>query len=392
MRHLDSVFLYIESNGIFAILLIVLLIKLGRKPVSIWEEKLFKRAIYLNIAVLIADTGTWIFDGYIALDTIWINKLVFCAYYMLTSAFVFVWMLYTICKLRAKPKRIKRIMPLIAIPMYAGEIIAITSLWTGSFYRFDDQGNYIRGDLFWAHTAMLWVYFAIVIIYAVYAFMKNDGHKRTKEVKSIIIAALFPVIGGVLQTIYYGLNLAWTASCISFVIIFINIQNKQALTDALTGIYNRGAFTEYLAESVNGLSKNERLYLIMMDINRFKMINDTFGHTVGDDALKATSKMLSRVVKLAGEGDFLARYGGDEFALICHRRDRSEIEKLVERIREESKSLQKEMGMNSPITISIGYAEYHNYLYDTEEAFIEEADRRMYTDKAKSREGELKED
>lgn len=389
---MDSVFLYIESNGIFAILLIVLLIKLGRKPVSIWEEKLFKRAIYLNIAVLIADTGTWIFDGYIALDTIWINKLVFCAYYMLTSAFVFVWMLYTICKLRAKPKRIKRIMPLIAIPMYAGEIIAITSLWTGSFYRFDDQGNYIRGDLFWAHTAMLWVYFAIVIIYAVYAFMKNDGHKRTKEVKSIIIAALFPVIGGVLQTIYYGLNLAWTASCISFVIIFINIQNKQALTDALTGIYNRGAFTEYLAESVNGLSKNERLYLIMMDINRFKMINDTFGHTVGDDALKATSKMLSRVVKLAGEGDFLARYGGDEFALICHRRDRSEIEKLVERIREESKSLQKEMGMNSPITISIGYAEYHNYLYDTEEAFIEEADRRMYTDKAKSREGELKED
>ncbi len=275
-----------------------------------------------------------------------------------------------------------------AIPMMVAEVVSVVSLWTGWYYRFDKQGNYIRGDLFWSHTALLWVYFAIVIIYAAYAFKKNDGRKRTKEIKSIIISAIFPIVGGILQNIFYGLNMAWTLSCISFVIIFIKIQNKQALTDALTGIYNRGAFTEYLAESVNGKHKDENLYLIMMDINRFKQINDTFGHTMGDEALKATSRMLTRVTKLAAEGDFLARYGGDEFALICHRRDRADIEKLVERIREESKGLQAEIELEVPITISIGYAEYHEYLYETEEAFIEEADRRMYVDKAKSREQE----
>jgi diguanylate cyclase (GGDEF)-like protein len=170
--------------------------------------------------------------------------------------------------------------------------------------------------------------------------------------------------------------------------MFMNIQNKHALTDALTGIYNRGAFTEYLAESIHGKSKGDKLYLIMMDINRFKLINDTLGHIMGDDALKATAKMLSRMTKEAGEGDFLARYGGDEFALVCYRQDRDDIEKFIADVKEESKALQLEIGMKEPITISIGYAEYHSYLYDTEEAFIEEADRRMYKDKEKSRQQE----
>ena len=385
---MDSVFLYIESNGIFEVLLIVILVKLGRKPVSIWEEKLFRRAIYLNIGALVADTLTWVFDGYILGNNLCINKLVFCAYYILTSIFVFEWMLYTVYKLRANPKRIRRIVPICGIPMGMGVAASVLSIWTGWFFEFDQDGYYIRGQLFWAHTAMLWMYFGAVIVFAVCAFMMNNGRKRTKEVKSLIIAAALPIVGGVFQTLFYGLNMAWTLSCISFVIMFINIQNKHALTDALTGVYNRGAFTEYLAESVHSKSKGEKLYLVMMDINRFKLINDTFGHTVGDDALKATSKMLMNVVKQSGEGDFLARYGGDEFSLICYRRNKDEMEEFIQLIKSESKSLQSELGLEMPVTISIGCAEYHDYLYDTEEAFIEEADRRMYKDKEKSRQQE----
>lgn len=385
---MDSVFLYIESNSIFAVLLIVILVKLGTKPASIWEEKLFRSAIYLNIGVLVSDTLTWIFDGYILWNSLWINKLVFCSYYILTSIFVFIWMLYTVYKLRANPKRIKKFVPLCGIPMCMGVVVSVLSIWTGWFFRFDQYGHYIRGQFFWAHTAMLWVYFGAVIVFAVWAFFNNNGRKRTKAVKSLIISAILPIVGGVFQTLFYGLNMVWTISCISFVIMFINIQNKHALTDALTGIYNRGAFTEYLAESIHGKSKGDKLYLIMMDINRFKLINDTLGHIMGDDALKATAKMLSRMTKEAGEGDFLARYGGDEFALVCYRQDRDDIEKFIADVKEESKALQLEIGMKEPITISIGYAEYHSYLYDTEEAFIEEADRRMYKDKEKSRQQE----
>ena len=385
---MNLVFLYIESNSLFAILLIVILIKLGRKPVRIWEEKLFRAAIYLNIGVLIADTGTWIFDGYILSDAMCANRIIFCAYYILTSVFVFVWMLYTVCKLRAKPRKIRKVMQLCAVPMIAGVIAAILSIWTGWLFKFDQYGNYIRGQFFWAHTAMLWIYFGAVIFFAMFAFFKNNGRKRTKEIKSLISAAILPIVGGIFQTLFYGLNMAWTLSCISFVIMFIDIQNKQSHTDALTGIYNRGAFTEYLAESIHTNSNGEKLYLIMMDINKFKLINDTFGHTVGDDALKAMSKMLMNIVKKFGEGDFLARYGGDEFSLICYRKDRGDIEKFVECIKEESKALQMELDLDMPITISVGFAEYHDYLYDAKEAFIEEADRRMYKDKERSRQQE----
>ena len=385
---MDKVYLYIESNGIFIVLLCVLLVCLRKQTGSMWEERLFKRAILLNIGVLIADTGTWIFDGYVAFETLWINKLVFCAYYVLTVMFVFVWMLYAICKLRAKPRRLRRYMPIIALPLVVAEIMSVGSLWTGWCYKFDAQGAYIRGELFMIHTAILWLYFFITIIYAVRALIGRHGKRLTREGKHIIISVLFPILGGLLQTLFYGLNLAWTSSCISFVIMFISIQNKQALTDALTGIYNRGAFTEYLAERINSRNREGRLFLLMMDINRFKMINDNMGHVSGDEALKAVAKMLTRISRVAGDGDFLARYGGDEFAYICSRKERADVEKLVEYIREESRELQGILNFESPVTMSIGWAEYHSDTYATEEEFIEEADRRMYVDKAKSREAE----
>lgn len=385
---MDKVYLYIESNGIFIVLLCVLLFCLGKHTGSMWEERLFKRAIVLNICLLLADTGTWIFDGYVAFGTLWINKLIFCAYYVLTVMFVFVWMLYAICKLRAKPRRIKRYMPIIVLPLVIAEIMSVVSLWTGWCYRFDPRGTYIRGELFMIHTAILWLYFFITIIYSVKALLGRHGKRLTKEGKHIIISVLFPILGGLLQTLFYGLNLAWTSSCISFVIMFISIQNKQALTDSLTGIYNRGAFTEYMAERINSKNRDGRLFLLMMDINRFKMINDNMGHVCGDEALKAVAKMLSRISKVAGEGDFLARYGGDEFAYICSRKERADVEKLIEYIREESKALQGILNFEVPVTMSIGWAEYHRDTYATEEEFIEEADRRMYVDKARSRENQ----
>lgn len=81
---MDSIFLYIESNAIFIILLMVLLINLGKSDV-VWEEKWFRKAIIMNILVLLADTGTWIFDGRILCGTIWLNKLVFASYYIVTA-------------------------------------------------------------------------------------------------------------------------------------------------------------------------------------------------------------------------------------------------------------------------------------------------------------------
>ena len=78
----------------------------------------------LNILVLIADTGTWIFDGRVFFGTLWLNKLVFFAYYIFTSIFVFAWALYSAYKLQVNWRTIKNNIVIISIPMIIAIIIS----------------------------------------------------------------------------------------------------------------------------------------------------------------------------------------------------------------------------------------------------------------------------
>jgi diguanylate cyclase (GGDEF)-like protein len=80
---------------------------------------------------------------------------------------------------------------------------------------------------------------------------------------------------------------------------------KYANTDFLTGLNNRRSLFDYLS----GLGKNIRISLIMLDLDKFKSVNDTYGHAAGDEALKITSRVLSECFK----DGFIARLGGDEF-------------------------------------------------------------------------------
>lgn len=377
---MDSIFLYIESNGIFAILLIVLLINLGKTDV-VWEEKWFRKAMILNILVLVADTGTWIFDGRILGGTLWINKIVFCCYYMVTAIFVHVWLVYIIYKLRTRIKKVRLFRTIMFIPMAVACIMAVGSLWTGWLYLFDETGAYIRGDFFMLHTAILWVYFLTAVYWALRALFDRNRNKQMKESMAIIVSVIFPVVGGVFQTLYYGLNMAWTCSSISFVILFIAIQNKQMITDALTGIYNRGCFTKYLEDSMNQHDAEGNLYLVMIDVNKFKHINDTYGHTTGDRALIEVARLLNEQCKKASRQDFLARYGGDEFSIVCKRKNDEDIKVFVEKLHKASEKLKGRCGFDFDITLSIGWARYDATIYPSMEKYISDADDKMYIQK-----------
>ncbi|MGV8831004.1 MAG: EAL domain-containing protein [Devosia sp.] len=85
--------------------------------------------------------------------------------------------------------------------------------------------------------------------------------------------------------------------------------------DALTGLPNRALLMKTLEEAVAGLAQNKRFNVLMLDLDRFKSINDTLGHACGDDLLVATA---DRLVGVIGPNDLVARLGGDEFAIIQH--------------------------------------------------------------------------
>jgi diguanylate cyclase (GGDEF)-like protein len=105
---------------------------------------------------------------------------------------------------------------------------------------------------------------------------------------------------------------------------------QQAHTDALTGLPNRRSFDERLALEIRRAHRYQHnLTLVMLDLNDFKAVNDTYGHPTGDVVLQRAAANLRQNVR---DTDFLARYGGDEFAVILPETDLSTAQVLIERL------------------------------------------------------------
>lgn len=152
----------------------------------------------------------------------------------------------------------------------------------------------------------------------------------------------------------------------------------KALEDPLTGLANRAAFVAKLTTLLDRQVAQERFVLLFLDGDRFKSINDNWGHAAGDEVLRAIG---SRLAALAYKQDLVARLGGDEFAmLITSRATESQLQRLTEEIREAiAHVIMIAEGMPITTSVTIGYAwSQHG---DTVESILERADMNMYKNK-----------
>ena len=134
------------------------------------------------------------------------------------------------------------------------------------------------------------------------------------------------------------------------------IISRQAYSDTLTGLPNRRALDERLEEEVISARKNNYSFaVIMMDMDGFKDVNDTYGHPVGDEVLRLVFSQMARGVR---NTDFLARYGGDELTLILTQSDMSSSKIVAEKIVEGMKKLKYKLpdGKKLKLGISGGIA------------------------------------
>lgn len=163
---------------------------------------------------------------------------------------------------------------------------------------------------------------------------------------------------------------------------------RQAATDALTGLPNRRSFDrQFNAEFKRARRFNEGLSVLLIDVDRFKQINDEDGHLVGDDVLRNLAGTLR--ANLPRQYDILARFGGEEFAAVLPHTDREEALHVAERLRVavESTSIQTSAGERF-ITISIGIGNLGPRASAeamTTHDLLDEADRCLYESKRQGR-------
>lgn len=153
---------------------------------------------------------------------------------------------------------------------------------------------------------------------------------------------------------------------------------KLSITDGLTGLINQRYFHEILGKHFEEAKKTGgSLGLIIMDIDDFKFINDTYGHDFGDTVLKSTGKLLS---DLAKEGQFVCRYGGDEFTVVIPNADINTIQKIAEYFKSGINKLGPKYfpkKIRDKITLSMGLSEYPHLSSDKNELFTQ-ADTALY--------------
>ncbi len=155
--------------------------------------------------------------------------------------------------------------------------------------------------------------------------------------------------------------------------------------DALTGLSNRRAFDLALAREIDRVARSgEPALLLALDIDHFKRVNDTWGHTAGDQVLKAVSSALLDSVRPM---DLVARVGGEEFAIILPNCASAFGEAVAERVRRRVERMPVAISPSQQIgvTVSIGGAFAPQWVRSTPTLWVERADQQLYRSKAQGR-------
>jgi diguanylate cyclase (GGDEF)-like protein len=164
--------------------------------------------------------------------------------------------------------------------------------------------------------------------------------------------------------------------------LFSELQ-RSAITDSLTGVYNTRFFHEVLGrETARADRYSTPLSLLMIDIDTFKLVNDTFGHVVGNKVLTQIAKSLEHTVR---NTDFVFRCGGDEFGVVLPGTDLEGAMRVAEKILQkvENGEILTSLGYSGRVTVSIGLSEYRRGSHF--ETLVAEADQALYMSKRSSK-------
>ena len=170
-----------------------------------------------------------------------------------------------------------------------------------------------------------------------------------------------------------------------FLQIVIDRLSELSLKDPLTGLSNRRYFQGMLSREIEMLARSgESSFLLMLDIDHFKSVNDQYGHSTGDIVLQTVAKTLAGCVRPM---DTVARFGGEEFVIILPNCQGQYGQQVAERIREAVSALKIELssGVALRVTVSIGGAFAPRWVRSTPELWIDRADIALYRAKSEGR-------
>ncbi|HPF86470.1 MAG TPA: GGDEF domain-containing protein [Candidatus Limiplasma sp.] len=278
-----------------------------QKAIQSYSTKLY-RSFILSVAIAgFFEVFSWIFadtDNTALIPLNYICNLLFFSCNILPVAMGLRYLDFLIFASKGKNK--KRFY-LYLIPVYVNLGFVLCNLvWDGLLFSIDSANVYHRGIGVYIGNVFAILFASAVII----GFFRNKQMITGRITQIILTLILLPVLGTVLQTLFYGLSLGIPAYTLALFITFLLMERCELQKDPLTLLNSRIQMESRLQYK---LKSQEPFTAIMIDVDGFKHINDEYGHTTGDIVLKDVSKIL---LSGANYEDFVCRFGGDEFFVI----------------------------------------------------------------------------
>lgn len=368
--------LYAEICVLGVITMLLLSRKLRRYDKSI--EQFYLSGLLSSLALMFLFDAFWVLiDGIASVSPI-LNYVINILYFVTTAVCPF----FTVCYLRMTVTGTaftKKQHLLLNLPAIAILIADCTTVFNGAFFSVDSSNTYHRGPLYYFQYMIPLLYMLAAAGVALYYGLHTQRPEKRGVAFKLMVLMIIPVAGSLLEILFPKVSIICGFITVTMISIIFDFQQERITKDTLTHLSNRYDLTLYLQDQLEMpvLPDGQMLYVMFADIDRFKNINDTYGHLEGDRALCCVAEALRTVSRSANA--YPARIGGDEFVLVF----RSDSDRGASAFRQVLKQTVENMGKGKPyrLSISAGYTRAEASDRQNPAGLLDRADGKLYEQK-----------
>lgn len=366
--------LYLEIN-LMAVLL-VLFIRFKTLGISrMVSQRNFSNAIDAQVVFFLSDTAAaLIVSGALPFSRFGLMAAK-TVYFFSTALMCYFWFIYfEHLQGSAFVKRRRSVWLSSALVWVEGALLVV-NCFTGLLFRVDEANVYVRGPLFAVQYLLAYVYVLAASGHALVGVLTNRPGADRRTLIALSLFPIAPAVAGIVQFLYPQIPLACATLSMATLILYQNWLDAMIAIDPLTRLNNRKQLAHHYAQW-QAAADPTPMYVMLIDANKFKSINDTYGHIQGDAALCRIADALRQSCGGLPRRANIARYGGDEFVVLVSSESPSTVRVLTERIHATLAKLNERSRAPYALSVSIGVATARRG--ESLKDALEDADRKLY--------------
>ena len=339
------------------------------------DDRMFTAMVLVTAGACVFEPLTWFADGNTEAWAFAANYLGNTYCYICSCLTPYLWVLYVDLRLHKGSNRIRSWHPIVGIPVLLLTLLNVGNLFGHYMFAISDANVYSRLPLSYLNYIVMFMLF-FYSVWLKHSYQRKHGRVSFFPMWMFLVPIF---IGAGAQAAIFGVSVAWPSVCIGLVSIHMSLQNELSYIDPLTNLYNRTYLDSVLQTREHS---GKRFSGIMVDLDYFKEINDTFGHSVGDEALSEAARLLAASTP---EDALVMRFAGDEFIVLIDDDGKKSVDDVAKAIEDAVADFNKQGGKPYRLRLSMGVSAFEPGT-DTVDDFLRRVDEHMYEQKRRHHE------